>query len=481
MAGVPTEMYGRQLNEAERCVLEAKLREQQAKEDAKKQRELELKQQQDREREAQRAVQESQKAKAVPVSNIRSKFGQAISAAPIKHIEISATGNASAPPEQPVAAAPPSQQQRPAPVSFGRAPFTPSSGMPTRAPVAAAFSGSGGSLNLSTSSHGGSTSNLATASGGGGAARGTGPVIVVSNPAGQTVKPSSALLNTGDHRPRAFSDSLAMNSSSSSSHAASTASPAFGGSAPRFQIARTPAPTAAPAPAHVPTVATHAPAAVASSGMHAVAPARAPSPSFGASVAQPTPRVAPTVRATEEPTRTGQQAVPFPKPFATPQLLRRTHTVSISSSLSASSAPASPPAAVASNGPLPVYRGGLGTLAPGVPASAGAGPAAATAAAVAAAKAGGDVCTVCTQRVYKMEEVRVESTSGSLVFHNWCFRCTECGGKLSLGRYAAVDGKMFCKPHFKQLFSLKGNYNEGFGTTQRKHDFAHATTDDSEI
>jgi len=32
---------------------------------------------------------------------------------------------------------------------------------------------------------------------------------------------------------------------------------------------------------------------------------------------------------------------------------------------------------------------------------------------------------------------------------------------LKLGNYAALEGKFYCKPHFKQLFALKGNYNEG--------------------
>ena len=78
-----------------------------------------------------------------------------------------------------------------------------------------------------------------------------------------------------------------------------------------------------------------------------------------------------------------------------------------------------------------------------------------------------------------MEEVRVDSTTGALVLHTWCFRCHECNGKLSLGSYAAVGGTVFCKPHFKQLFSLKGNYDEGFGKTQRKHEFMKDLNEDS--
>ena len=37
-----------------------------------------------------------------------------------------------------------------------------------------------------------------------------------------------------------------------------------------------------------------------------------------------------------------------------------------------------------------------------------------------------------------------------------------------LGNYAALQGKLYCKPHFKQLFKTKGNYDEGFGREQHK-------------
>jgi hypothetical protein len=30
-----------------------------------------------------------------------------------------------------------------------------------------------------------------------------------------------------------------------------------------------------------------------------------------------------------------------------------------------------------------------------------------------------------------------------------------------------MNGVMYCKPHFKQLFAAKGNYDEGFG--KEKH------------
>lgn len=50
-----------------------------------------------------------------------------------------------------------------------------------------------------------------------------------------------------------------------------------------------------------------------------------------------------------------------------------------------------------------------------------------------------------------------------LNFHKSCFRCEHCKGTLSLGNYASLHGRMYCKPHYKQLFKSKGNYDEGFG------------------
>ena len=74
---------------------------------------------------------------------------------------------------------------------------------------------------------------------------------------------------------------------------------------------------------------------------------------------------------------------------------------------------------------------------------------------------------MCTKPVYMMDQVKVEQQC----YHKWCFRCKECGCTLKAGTYASAHGSVFCKPHFKQLFALKGNYDEGFGQQQRKLDF----------
>jgi hypothetical protein len=67
-----------------------------------------------------------------------------------------------------------------------------------------------------------------------------------------------------------------------------------------------------------------------------------------------------------------------------------------------------------------------------------------------------------------MEKIEVDGKC----FHKKCFRCKECNKTLSAGTYASLQGQIFCKPHFKQLFKLKGNYDEGFGREQHKAKWA---------
>jgi len=69
------------------------------------------------------------------------------------------------------------------------------------------------------------------------------------------------------------------------------------------------------------------------------------------------------------------------------------------------------------------------------------------------------------------------------VVADWCLqsdvvsgpRLRRCNNLVSTGSYAALEGKIFCKPHFMQLFKLKGNYNEGFGAVQHKHRWNQST------
>eukprot|EP00026_Physarum_polycephalum_P017139 Phypoly_transcript_18253.p1 GENE.Phypoly_transcript_18253~~Phypoly_transcript_18253.p1 ORF type:complete len:212 (+),score=48.17 Phypoly_transcript_18253:100-735(+) len=79
-------------------------------------------------------------------------------------------------------------------------------------------------------------------------------------------------------------------------------------------------------------------------------------------------------------------------------------------------------------------------------------------------------CAVCGKTAYAAEQVR---PTDDVVLHKTCFRCAQCNTVLKLGNFAGLDGKYYCKPHFKQLFALKGNYNEGFGTEKHSANWLH--------
>ena len=73
-------------------------------------------------------------------------------------------------------------------------------------------------------------------------------------------------------------------------------------------------------------------------------------------------------------------------------------------------------------------------------------------------------CVVCAKSVYEIEKLVADDR----VFHKSCFKCGHCSKTLSLGNYASINEKTYCKPHFKQLFAEKGgNYGEAFGLGDR--------------
>eukprot|EP01111_Echinosteliopsis_oligospora_P010476 TRINITY_DN3266_c0_g1_i1.p1 TRINITY_DN3266_c0_g1~~TRINITY_DN3266_c0_g1_i1.p1 ORF type:complete len:396 (+),score=112.65 TRINITY_DN3266_c0_g1_i1:149-1336(+) len=88
-------------------------------------------------------------------------------------------------------------------------------------------------------------------------------------------------------------------------------------------------------------------------------------------------------------------------------------------------------------------------------------------AAVAGRFGSSDKCAVCDKTVYLTEKVVVEDKDASKTLHKACLKCSHCQKVLSLGTYASMNGVFYCKPHFKQLFATKGNYDEGFG--KEKH------------
>jgi hypothetical protein len=74
-----------------------------------------------------------------------------------------------------------------------------------------------------------------------------------------------------------------------------------------------------------------------------------------------------------------------------------------------------------------------------------------------------DRCVVCKNTVYPMEKITADGTT----YHKTCFRCTECNSPLSLGNFAQAKQFLYCKHHFKQLFKMKGNYDDAFDGSSR--------------
>ncbi|XWS48948.1 hypothetical protein CRYUN_Cryun13aG0121100 [Craigia yunnanensis] len=66
-----------------------------------------------------------------------------------------------------------------------------------------------------------------------------------------------------------------------------------------------------------------------------------------------------------------------------------------------------------------------------------------------------DKCGVCNKTAYLLEKVTVEGEN----YHKSCFRCSHGGCFLTPSSYAALDGFLYCKHHFAQLFKEKGSYS----------------------
>ncbi|XP_019156027.1 PREDICTED: LIM domain-containing protein WLIM2b-like [Ipomoea nil] len=61
-------------------------------------------------------------------------------------------------------------------------------------------------------------------------------------------------------------------------------------------------------------------------------------------------------------------------------------------------------------------------------------------------------CKVCDKNVYAAEMIAARGET----YHNTCFRCRQCNGRLALSNYSTMDGALYCNPHFEQMFKEKG-------------------------
>jgi len=72
-----------------------------------------------------------------------------------------------------------------------------------------------------------------------------------------------------------------------------------------------------------------------------------------------------------------------------------------------------------------------------------------------------DSCGTCAKRVYAAEMLKCDGQA----YHKACFKCCCCQKPITFKSYAALNGKLYCKPHFQQLFKRAGSYDGGgFGT-----------------
>ncbi|XVF52863.1 hypothetical protein PTKIN_Ptkin05aG0052600 [Pterospermum kingtungense] len=87
-----------------------------------------------------------------------------------------------------------------------------------------------------------------------------------------------------------------------------------------------------------------------------------------------------------------------------------------------------------------------------------------------------DKCGVCKKTAYPLEKVTLEGEN----YHKSCFRCSHGGCSISPSSYAALDGILYCKPHFAQLFKEKGSYSHLTKTASMKKNSGGETKSDTE-
>ncbi|XP_021732404.1 LIM domain-containing protein WLIM2b-like [Chenopodium quinoa] len=67
-------------------------------------------------------------------------------------------------------------------------------------------------------------------------------------------------------------------------------------------------------------------------------------------------------------------------------------------------------------------------------------------------------CKVCDKTVYVMDQLSADGVA----YHKSCFKCNHCKSRLQLHSFSSMEGVLYCKPHFEQLFKESGNFNKNF-------------------
>ncbi|XP_042511958.1 LIM domain-containing protein WLIM2b-like [Macadamia integrifolia] len=72
-------------------------------------------------------------------------------------------------------------------------------------------------------------------------------------------------------------------------------------------------------------------------------------------------------------------------------------------------------------------------------------------------------CKACDKTVYVVDQLSADGVS----YHKSCFKCNHCKGTLKLSSYSSMEGVLYCKPHFEQLFKETGNFSKNFQSPAR--------------
>lgn len=70
---------------------------------------------------------------------------------------------------------------------------------------------------------------------------------------------------------------------------------------------------------------------------------------------------------------------------------------------------------------------------------------------------------------------KLQVTVESLTYHKSCFKCSHGGCAITPSNYAALEGILYCKHHFSQLFKEKGSYSHLIKSASMKQAAASAT------
>lgn len=68
---------------------------------------------------------------------------------------------------------------------------------------------------------------------------------------------------------------------------------------------------------------------------------------------------------------------------------------------------------------------------------------------------GDSKCAICGKKVYATEFVAANDQP----LHKTCFKCIQCGKKLTTSTFATIENKFYCLTHYERMYKEKGGYD----------------------